>query len=77
MSDMHTDTMENKGELKISVRLKGKLAEHVKKLTEQEGFYDNKGEYIRDLVRRDIGAKPSLVRPLECYLAATLSWTCG
>ena len=58
MSDAQIEATEH--ELKISVRLKGKLAEQVIKRTEQDGIYDNKGEYIRDLVRKDMKAEPTL-----------------
>ena len=58
MSDAQIEAIER--ELKISVRLKGKLAEQVIKRTEQEGIYDNKGEYIRDLVRKDMTAELTL-----------------
>lgn len=54
---MHTETVNPDDELKISVRLKGKLAGHVKKCTEQDGLFDNKGEYIRYLIRKDLSSE--------------------
>jgi len=60
MSDIQIEATNHADELKISVRLKGKLAEQVIKRTEKDGLYDNKGEYIRDLVRKDMKAEPSL-----------------
>lgn len=38
----------------IHVRVTGKLQDHIRQQTGENGLYDNASEYIRALIRRDI-----------------------
>lgn len=41
-------------ELRLNVRVKGALAEHVDRLVGLSGLYENQSEYLRDLIRKDM-----------------------
>lgn len=41
-------------EIRLNVRIKGLLADHVDRLVGSHGAYENQSEYLRDLIRQDM-----------------------
>ena len=41
-------------EIRLNVRIKGLLANHVDRLVGSHGAYENQSEYLRDLIRQDM-----------------------
>jgi antitoxin ParD1/3/4 len=50
---------ENSEEIRINVRVRGPLAEHVQNLIGPAGLYESQSEYIRALIRRDMERRAS------------------
>lgn len=42
-------------EARINVRVKGPMAAHLQAVIGPQGLYENQSEYIRDLIRHDMG----------------------
>lgn len=42
-------------ETRINVRVRGPMAAHVQNIIGPQGMYESQSEYIRDLIRRDMG----------------------
>lgn len=49
MSDLTTEK-----EIRLNVRVKGLLADHIERLIGSHGVYENQSEYLRDLIRQDM-----------------------
>lgn len=48
-------TVETTEETRINVRVRGPMAKHVQNIIGPAGMYESQSEYIRDLIRRDMG----------------------
>ena len=49
---MSIETIE---ETRIHVRIRGPMAEHIQNVIGPHGIYESQSEYIRDLIRHDMG----------------------
>ena len=48
-------SVETTEETRINVRVRGPMAAHVHNVIGPQGMYESQSEYIRDLIRRDMG----------------------
>lgn len=57
-----TDTAE---EIRINARVRGPLAAHVQERIGPAGIYESQSEYIRDLIRHDMGLHDDLSASID------------